>query len=316
MAFVNHHEIQLYFTFVPTLFLICLFLVPDSPALVTNGAVSSSVDDKPNETHPAAHSSEDPKLPSLSPNIMDHSSPSSPQASNLPSPPESMENEPPQTADTVQGTTPIQTDREMPTEAMEVTEEKESKVEDEDVGKEVEHSEEVTEEKPADGASLEEDKGDRPEEMPEGSDTVDAEPPKDNSSPADASEEKVTTPKEDQLPSEGDPTGEVSLLLLCNLEYLVALSLHKQVHLLVTFSCCCAITDFDFSQQEHLDLDARIAQIIENAKGNTSIVASSLSQPHQSRRARKERLQTKPYNENDEEEAVMDDEELHTLLGV
>ena len=66
--------------------------------------------------------------------------------------------------------------------------------------------------------------------------------------------------------------------------------------------------------QEHRDLDARIAQIIENAK-ETTYSAPSFPQPL-SRRARKERMQTKPYNDNDEEEAVMDDEELHTLLGV
>jgi hypothetical protein len=71
-----------------------------------------------------------------------------------------------------------------------------------------------------------------------------------------------------------------------------------------------------FSFQEHRDLDARIAQIIQNAKGNLSYTPPPVQHHRHTRRERKERMQTKPYNENDAEESVMDDEELHSLLGV
>ena len=63
--------------------------------------------------------------------------------------------------------------------------------------------------------------------------------------------------------------------------------------------------------QEHRDLEARIAQIIKSTEETP--YTPPARPPH---KAHKYSFQTRPYNENDEEEAVMDDEELHSLLGV
>lgn len=66
---------------------------------------------------------------------------------------------------------------------------------------------------------------------------------------------------------------------------------------------------------EHRDLEARIAQLIKNTDSSTLDpsypAVTSVAKHH------KQNLQTQPYNDDDEEqEPVMDDEELHSLLGV
>ena len=58
------------------------------------------------------------------------------------------------------------------------------------------------------------------------------------------------------------------------------------------------------------DLEARIAQIIKSTEETTYSPATPPP------RHNKYSFQTRPYNEDDGEEAVMDDEELHSLLGV
>ena len=58
-------------------------------------------------------------------------------------------------------------------------------------------------------------------------------------------------------------------------------------------------------------MEARIAQIIKN----TETVEFSDRKFTSPRRHNKYSFETRPYNDNDEE-AVMDDEELHSLLGV
>ena len=65
------------------------------------------------------------------------------------------------------------------------------------------------------------------------------------------------------------------------------------------------------SFQEHRDLEARIAQIIKSTEEKTYEPVAQ-PPPHRNKYA----FQTRPYNEDDGEEAVMDDEELHSLLGV
>ena len=62
--------------------------------------------------------------------------------------------------------------------------------------------------------------------------------------------------------------------------------------------------------QEHRDLKARIAQIIKSTEETQ--YSPAVSAP----KANKYSFQTRPYNDDDDEEPVMDDEELHSLLGV
>jgi len=63
--------------------------------------------------------------------------------------------------------------------------------------------------------------------------------------------------------------------------------------------------------EEHRDLEARIAQIIKSTEET-----QYNPEPAEPRRRSRYAFQTRPYNEDDGEEAVMDDEELHSLLGV
>ncbi len=62
-----------------------------------------------------------------------------------------------------------------------------------------------------------------------------------------------------------------------------------------------------FLFQEHRDLEARIAQIIQNTE-------ATKPKSFKPKKKDKSAFQTRPYNEH--EEGVMDDEELHSLLGV
>lgn len=64
--------------------------------------------------------------------------------------------------------------------------------------------------------------------------------------------------------------------------------------------------------QEHRDLEARIAQIIKSTE-EASYGSPAFEPPP---KPSKYSFQTRPYNEDDDEEQVMDDEELHSLLGV
>jgi hypothetical protein len=73
-------------------------------------------------------------------------------------------------------------------------------------------------------------------------------------------------------------------------------------------------------EQDHRNLEARIATLFSRS-GSLSKPKSSSSSHHRSvtsrispRRHHKTHLKTLPYN--DSEEQVMDDEELHSLLGV
>ncbi|KAK2156576.1 hypothetical protein LSH36_209g01010 [Paralvinella palmiformis] len=67
--------------------------------------------------------------------------------------------------------------------------------------------------------------------------------------------------------------------------------------------------------EEHRDLEARIAQLIKNTDSST--LDPSYPTVTSGSKHHKQNLQTQPYSEDDEEqEPVMDDEELHSLLGV
>lgn len=82
-----------------------------------------------------------------------------------------------------------------------------------------------------------------------------------------------------------------------------------------------------------MDLETRIAQIIKGVEETereseaaaamaaaappTSSASSSTSKSRSSKKDSKQAFQTRPYNEDGHgEENVMDDEELHNLLGV
>ena len=87
-------------------------------------------------------------------------------------------------------------------------------------------------------------------------------------------------------------------------------------------------------QEEPLSLEARIAQIVARTATSTGTNNVSLSSKHQQQQHhrsshhrsvrtttpprrhhhRRSHFKTQPYNEHDEQ--VMDDEELHSLLGV
>ena len=73
--------------------------------------------------------------------------------------------------------------------------------------------------------------------------------------------------------------------------------------------------------QEHGDLDSRIAQLIkidnsvDTFPAVAAAAASVVTAPAAPTKPNKQNLRTQPYNE-EEGEAVMDDEELHSLLGV
>jgi len=99
------------------------------------------------------------------------------------------------------------------------------------------------------------------------------------------------------------------------------------------FSCClyvsptmhpCHWVYLLFQDQDHRDLEARIATLFSRSgslsKHSSSKPSSSGSARRPSatrpspRRHHKTHLKTQPYSETDEQ--VMDDEELHSLLGV
>jgi len=89
---------------------------------------------------------------------------------------------------------------------------------------------------------------------------------------------------------------------------------------------CLVLCSQDQDEEEHSSLEARIAQIV----ARTSMKSSS-SKPHHHQSSshhrsapaapsqrrhnhRRSHFKTQPYSERDEQ--VMDDEELHSLLGV
>ena len=65
--------------------------------------------------------------------------------------------------------------------------------------------------------------------------------------------------------------------------------------------------------QEHRDLEARIAQIIKSTEEAVQKPAPKYVPPPR-KSSHKYSTHTRPYNENEED--VMDDDELHNLLGV
>ena len=67
-------------------------------------------------------------------------------------------------------------------------------------------------------------------------------------------------------------------------------------------------SNLGFFFQEHRDLEARIAQIIKNTE---EVKVAVVTKP---KRKDKYAFQTRPYDET--EESVIDDDELHSLLGV
>ena len=64
-----------------------------------------------------------------------------------------------------------------------------------------------------------------------------------------------------------------------------------------------------------MDLETRIAAIIKGVEESEK-QNEAQPRPPKHRKRDKQQFQTKPYNEGAEEEAIMDDEELHNLLGV
>ena len=67
--------------------------------------------------------------------------------------------------------------------------------------------------------------------------------------------------------------------------------------------------------QEHVDLESRIAAIIKGVEESEK-QNEAQPPPPKHRKRDKQQFQTKPYNDGGEDEPIMDDEELHSLLGV
>ena len=77
--------------------------------------------------------------------------------------------------------------------------------------------------------------------------------------------------------------------------------------------CSVRLCFFCVMQAESRDLEARLAQIIKDVEEDKRKYDAP---EERSPRKRKKAFKTRQYDENCGEEAAMDDEELHSLLGV
>ena len=69
-------------------------------------------------------------------------------------------------------------------------------------------------------------------------------------------------------------------------------------------------------QAESRDLEARLAQIIKDVEQDKRKYSSEVPEERSPRKRHKKSFKTRQYDETGGEEAAMDDEELHSLLGV